>query len=134
MELRAISIRQPWAHAVVHLGKDVENRSRATPHRGQVLIHASAGMDLEEWAGAAEFMHSINVMPARRGDLQRGGIIGVATLVDCVRSSPSRWFMGPVGLVLRDARPLPFTPCRGTVAPMCWAVPAEIGDRLSGLV
>jgi hypothetical protein len=39
----AISIRQPWAAAVVWLGKDVENRSRwLFKHRGPVLIHASS--------------------------------------------------------------------------------------------
>ena len=46
--LRAISIRQPWAWAVVHAGKDVENRSATAPRQfksavGQrVLIHASS--------------------------------------------------------------------------------------------
>jgi hypothetical protein len=134
MQLRAISIRQPWAHAVVRLGKDVENRGRATSHRGLVLIHASAGMGTEEWADAAEFMHSINVMPPARSAVDRGGIVGVAELVDCVRQHTSPWFFGPVGLVLRNARPLPFTPCRGTVTPMCWSVPANVADRLSGLV
>ena len=45
---RAISIRQPWAWAVIHGGKDVENRSETAarayrPAVGQrVFIHASA--------------------------------------------------------------------------------------------
>ena len=45
---RAISIRPPWAWAVVHAGKDVENRSATAPRQfksavGQrVLIHASS--------------------------------------------------------------------------------------------
>jgi hypothetical protein len=49
----ALSIRQPWAHAVLHLGKDVENRDWRYPptHRGAVIVHAglareSRGADL----------------------------------------------------------------------------------------
>jgi hypothetical protein len=42
--MRAITVRQPWAWAIVHGGKDVENRSRniAGSYRGPVAIHASA--------------------------------------------------------------------------------------------
>ncbi len=39
----AISLRQPWASAVVDYSKDVENRSRwPFKHRGPIIIHASA--------------------------------------------------------------------------------------------
>jgi hypothetical protein len=42
---RAISVRQPWAWAIVHAGKDVENRSRRDPWRSavgeRILIHAA---------------------------------------------------------------------------------------------
>lgn len=43
----------------------------------------------------------------------RGGIVGVVTLVDCVVDHPSRFFTGPHGLVLANARPLPFVPWKG---------------------
>src|SRR5271166_5383927 len=48
----ALSIRQPWAWAIIHAGKDVENRSenmarRAEPLIGQIiLIHAGKSLDL----------------------------------------------------------------------------------------
>ncbi len=40
--MRAITVRQPWAWAIIHGGKDVENRSRniAGGYRGPVAIHA----------------------------------------------------------------------------------------------
>jgi len=38
---RALSIRQPWAYAILHLGKDIENRPWRTNFRGPLLIHAS---------------------------------------------------------------------------------------------
>ena len=46
-------------------------------------------------------------------ELQRGGIIGSVELVDCVTDHPSPWYMGDVGFVLRDPKPLPFVPVKG---------------------
>ncbi len=34
----ALSIRQPWAWAIIHAGKDVENRSENMAHRAEKLI------------------------------------------------------------------------------------------------
>lgn len=47
MTLRAITVRQPWAWAIVHGGKDVENRTRniAGGFRGPVAIHAGLAFD-----------------------------------------------------------------------------------------
>ena len=41
--MRVITVRQPWAWAIVHGGKDVENRTRniAGSYRGPVAIHAA---------------------------------------------------------------------------------------------
>lgn len=40
--MRALTVRQPWAWAIVHGGKDVENRIRnlVGGYRGPVAIHA----------------------------------------------------------------------------------------------
>ena len=56
----ALSVRQPWAWAIIHAGKDIENRSWATKFRGRVLIHASKGMTQEEFAG--RFGFSVNTL------------------------------------------------------------------------
>ena len=37
----ALSVRQPWAWALLFGGKDVENRTWSTRHRGRIWIHAS---------------------------------------------------------------------------------------------
>lgn len=117
--MKALSIRQPWANLIVLAGKDIENRTWSTRYRGPILIHASQGMTYAELAEAEAFARKAlglegaapgTVIP---GTLHRGGIIGTAHVVDCVRASPSRWFMGPCGLVLANARPLPFRPCKG---------------------
>lgn len=99
--MKALSIRQPWAHRILFAGKNVENRTWPTRFRGHVLIHASKGVDADD-------------RPAvRRLNLPLGGIVGVMEIVDCVTAMNSDWFFGPYGFVIRNARSLPFIPCRG---------------------
>jgi len=43
----ALSIQQPWAWAIIHGGKDVENRTWPTKFRGRFLVHASRKFDWE---------------------------------------------------------------------------------------
>lgn len=111
--LPAISIRQPWAHCIVHLSKSVENRSWPTKYRGPVLIHAGKALTKRDVASVREFVKEhVGLewlrLPQTPADYQTGGIVGIADLVDCVEHSDSPWFFGPYGFVLRNARPLPF--------------------------
>ena len=86
--MRALTVRQPWAWAIVHGGKDVENRTRSLgPYRGPVAIHASLSeAPLAEWtpqlhgAMAERFKDSGDVVRDVLGT--RGVVIGVADLVD----------------------------------------------------
>lgn len=77
----ALSIRQPWAYAILHLGKDVENRSRRTHFRGRILIQASLKVDRKEALDC-------KLDP---GALDTGAIVGSVEIVDCIRNSKSRW-------------------------------------------
>jgi hypothetical protein len=88
--------------------KDIENRSWPTRYRGRFLIHAGKQYDgrRDEWDWPDIEMPESFAM---------GGIVGQAELVGCVTESSSRWFCGPYGFVIRDARPLPFKPCRGAL-------------------
>jgi hypothetical protein len=83
MKIKALSIRQPWANAIL-LGKDVENRSRYFSHRGPLLIHASLKAD-----DAA--MDDVRVRALPKKELIFGHLIGVVTVLDCVRESDSQW-------------------------------------------
>ncbi|MGH8882926.1 MAG: hypothetical protein ACRD0P_37235 [Stackebrandtia sp.] len=38
--LKAISVQQPWAWAITHAGKNVENRTSNTHYRGRLAVHA----------------------------------------------------------------------------------------------
>ena len=96
--LKALSIKQPYPHHIFYDGKDVENRDWSTRGRGWFIIHAGVSK--------SELSHS-------QMDLPRGGIVGLARIVDCVTEMDSRWFCGKYGFVLCDAFPVPLIPCRG---------------------
>jgi len=60
--------------------------------------------------------HSIPVLAAGIPPLDRlekGGIIGLVKITDCVRRHPSRFFVGTFGFVMERPYPLPFKPMRG---------------------
>lgn len=79
--VRALSVRQPWAHAILHLGKDVENRSRRTRYRGPVLIQVALRVDRVDAEN----------LDLDADKLKRGVILGVVDIVDCVRNHRSKW-------------------------------------------
>lgn len=132
----ALTVWQPWAWLVVNGFKDIENRDWRTHYRGQVAIHAGKTLDqdcvhaLTHHAGP---YHPVTGQPfqidtgsRRIGEEngfdvfnppawadQRGGIVGVAEIVDCVEFSDSPWFVGRYGFVLRNAQPVPFIPVKG---------------------
>lgn len=121
----ALSVRQPWAWAIVHAGKPVENRDwrAANPglkFRGSFAVHASRGMTQAEYDDATAFMAAIGVTCPPAADLERGGIIGVATVVDDVKAHDSEWFFGPRALVLVDPRPAAFLPAPGALGFFEW--------------
>ena len=111
--MKALSIRQPWADAIIWHGKDVENRTWQTRFRGPILIHAAKAWGRDEKADLA-WLEDFTATKLEDGDKPHvGGIIGKAEIVDCVSEMDSRWFWGPYGFVLRNAEPLPFQPCKG---------------------
>lgn len=121
----ALSIRQPWAHAVAQGWKPIENRSwrvlnSLRNHRGPFCIHASKGMTRAEFDDAADTFEDLGFTCPPAAELQRGGIIGVATLVDIVKRHDSPWFFGPKGLVISDARPVAFVPVSGALDFFAW--------------
>ncbi len=147
----ALSIRQPWAWAIIHAGKDIENRSwgPANPSlkfRGRVAIHASSGITRYEFDDAIETIDEITGPEIDRlpqaCELVRGAIVGSVEVVDVVRGSMFNskhgpWFFGPVGLVLRDPVACEPIPCKGKlgffewhetgacVPPAKWMLPPE---------
>lgn len=122
----ALSVRQPWAWAIVAAGKDIENRSwqavnRGLKWRGRICIHAAKGMTRDEYDDAYDFMRSIDIHCPPAADLVRSAIIGSVEVVDVVNRSESKWFFGPRGLVLRDAELWTPIPCIGQLGYFEWS-------------
>lgn len=111
--LRALSVQQPWAWAIVNGHKPVENRGWSTGYRGELLIHAGKTFDLEGygWLLRSGLLEHVPT----RAELDLGGIVGQTRIIDCVDQMDSPWFFGPFGFVLDPSasRPLPFRPLRG---------------------
>lgn len=110
--MRTLSILQPWAWLIVYGHKDVENRTWSTAYRGRFLVHAGKRWGREQRDDLASIREQFpDIRFPEVFDL--GGIVGAATIVDCVSDSDSPWFNGPYGFVIANARVLPFKPCRG---------------------
>lgn len=112
--MKALSIKQPWAWAIIHAGKDIENRTWHTNVRGKALIHASKKFDWEGYRILKQVFSIHNEhMPDNISAFPCGGIIGSVTITDCVSNHPSFWFFGPYGFVLANPEPMDFRPCKG---------------------
>lgn len=122
-QIKALSIKQPYPHHIFHDGKDVENRDWPTKGRGWFIIHA--GVSKSELADS-------------QMNLPRGGVVGMARIVDCVTKWDSPWFFGRYGFVLRDAFPVQLIPCRGMLGffvpptDVCQALAAAIAKTREG--
>ncbi|AWV19744.1 hypothetical protein A3862_27255 [Methylobacterium sp. XJLW] len=116
--MKALSIMQPWAWLIVNGHKDIENRDWRCHRRGHVLIHAGKKVDRDAMQDLHAGRHPVTGEPLRL-DLpevfETGGIVGEATMAGCVERSESPWFVGRFGILMRDARSLPFQPCRGAL-------------------
>ncbi|QGJ76035.1 ASCH domain-containing protein [Sinorhizobium meliloti] len=124
----ALSIRQPWAHSILHLGKTVENRDWPTRFRGRVCIHAAKGMTRQEWTDCMEWARHVATVDASingkrfpaYNELPRGGIVGTAEIVDVVTAMDSPWFFGKYGFVLKDPQPCDLIPVKGALSFFDW--------------
>lgn len=138
--MRALTVRNPWAWAIVHGGKDVENRALniAGLYRGTVAIHAGQVYDEHRGVGWGPMGAALRRATERDGgyDFDYGCVIGLADLVDVHRSIQcvdvdsdamcSEWAMPDHHhLVLANPRPLARPiPWRGALG--LWNVPDDL--------
>ena len=129
--MKALSLRQPWADAVLYGGKRIENRVAWTNSnfRGEFLIHAAKGMTKGEYADVVDFlvMKAFDWRPKPIGELVRGAIVGRARVTGVVKAPPcmmtadqARWYMGGFALLLDDVvafeKPIPWVGALGFFA------------------
>jgi hypothetical protein len=107
--MKALSVCQPWAWAIVHGVKTVENRWRPTSHRGPLVIHASRS---RRYLGQ-DYTDLLPGLPPWE-QLDFGALVGVVEVVDCVPVAevegdpfaigPWCWLLAQAGRI----RPVPF--------------------------
>lgn len=106
MNMKALSIRAPWAWCILNAGKIIENRSQKTNYRGQLLIHVSKTWSSED---LKEAQKRTDLLIPARGQLNLGACIGIIDLVDCYYSPEiyGQWgFADCYHLVIKNPHPI----------------------------
>lgn len=129
----AISVRQPWAwlitqgEAIAPAMTLANVKEQWDGYEGWVLIHASTTRDKLGWSRAVEICTRLDIELPYPSEVAKGGIVGAARLVGCAgkrdAASGSHFFLGPWALLLEDAVPVAFLPCKGK--PWPFDVPLE---------
>lgn len=137
--LRAISVRQPWAWAIIHAGKSVENRTAIHSWRravGQTIgIHAAQRFDLDGMLTVFQ-LSGFMVLKA-----EAGALIGYVDVLDvhpangCCEPWGQQYRTRRTGghvevlydvchLVLANPRPIEPIPMRGMLG--LWRLPPDL--------
>lgn len=82
--MKALTVQQLWAWAIIHGPKQVENRTWSTSHRGPLAIHAGRKTD----PGSLAILAAVGCSPP--GHVPRGAVIGVVDLVEVVPYEPGQ--------------------------------------------
>lgn len=132
----ALSVQQPWAWAILHAGKDVENRTWKPPDDlvgRRLWLHAYAPQ-LQQCIEPEDIVPvGSRIELPRFDELPTGVILGSFLLLGTASSSLSHWY-APGAIAWRIAEPLPLRkPVRasGMQGMPIWPVPAEILTELS---
>lgn len=130
--VKAITILQPWAWAVVGGLKRFENREWRTDYVGPLVIHAGKS---DAWMERGmKFLRERGVAPLR-SELEFGAVLGVVDMVDCKRVAEcggDEYAWGPYCFELaRPRRLVRPVPMRGQVS--LWNCEAAIVAELLGV-
>ena len=117
-QIRALSVRQPWAWAIVNRYKRVGNRTWFTRYRGALLIHASKTKRDHGYIKLVA-RYSGQTLTHFESNLDYGAIVGACNLSDVLapeeRTPQPEWSLpGYMHWVLTDALALREPcPCAG---------------------
>ena len=127
--MKALTVHQPWAWAIISGRKRVENRTWSTPVRGRIAIHSSQTPDSNWWNLAAMLENAATWEACYESP--DGAILGTVELVDCVEESDDYSFAGRpyYGFVLANPRPLR-KPISVRGRQKFWIVPPNIARRM----
>lgn len=91
--VKALTVQQPWAWAIIHGGKDIENRTQFWKYRGPLAIHAGARLSergcnlLPDLLGATQGSDDL-LWKYAEAELTYSAIIGTVQLVDAHVAEP----------------------------------------------
>ena len=92
MQVKAITLYEPWASLIALGAKKIETRSWPTKYRGSLAIHAGKTIRAEymNLAWQDPFRSVLLKSLGRNGGIEYhlGCVIAIAQLVDCVRMRP----------------------------------------------
>ena len=132
--MRAITLHQPWAAAIAHLDKRLENRSWPPPKTiagKRIAIHAGKTLDKPALEGLRADGYAL-----APDHLPHGVIVCTALVTGHIGPEEAEglghaayWWAGPIAWLLRDVRTLAQpVPCRG--AQGVWLVPEAIAEAV----
>jgi ASCH domain len=95
--MRALSIRQPYAEQILRREKKIEYRSRSTNIRERVYIYASLTPgNANDW----------DVMHMQPGDLPVGVLVGTVEISDCIGTAGDyKWHLAKPVRLKRNVQP-----------------------------
>ena len=148
--IRGLTLHEPWAYAVAHLGKDVENR---TDHALQwrfmvgnyIAIHSAVTTRVGDALASIQMIYDEGYdLPGAYDDLDQlrkwkevkkifdfGHIVAIARVESITAKAPrnSPWrASGGVGIWLADVVTIAPLPCKG--AQGLWSIPASVLQEL----
>ena len=101
-----LSVAQPYAWAIIHGGKNIENRTWFQPKQvigTRIGIHATVTRPAkDDWTF---IVGGSGVSVFDQTDVIYGAIIGTVLVTGVVGESDSQWFSGPFGWTLKDPKP-----------------------------
>ena len=92
--MKALTVHQPWAWAIINGRKRVENRNWSTRVRGRIAIHSSQTRT-RRWRELTAMLEDAATWKACN-ESPNGAILGTVELVDCVEEmtcSPSQGWL-----------------------------------------
>ncbi|MBE3038659.1 MAG: ASCH domain-containing protein [Chloroflexi bacterium] len=109
--MKALSIRQPWAWAIFHAGKNFENRTWFHSYRGRIVIHTGKAVDKSAVQKLRAKGHQVPM------NLPVGCLVGEVDIVGGVdrfgkKPVGNPWYEGEYGFFLANPKayddPVPY--------------------------
>lgn len=123
--LLALTVQQPFAWAICHAGKNLENRTWSPPASllgHDIAIHA--GKQISSGTAIGDLAVACGVRPDILTKV-RSAIVAVVRLDRVTNTRENAWYFGPLAWVFSQVRVLPDPiTCRGSMG--LWSIPAEV--------